>query len=199
MLRDAPAILAVRAAVVAIGLPIGLPEPGPDYRRADLEARSFLGTWSARNAVFFTPVRPVLAATTYPEAAEISRRLTGMGLSKQTWNILDRVAEADDALGALPYARVIEVHPEVSFRLLDERIDVSKQTARGVGQRIAALATCFDMTDALTDVPAGPGLDDCLDAWSAQRWMPRTARVLGLYADGNTSTDALGRPMRMVA
>lgn len=126
-----------------------------------------------------------------------------MGLSKQTWNILDRVAEVDDALGAPPDARVIEVHPEVSFRLLDERIGVSKRTARGVGQRIAALATCFDMTDALADVPAGPGLDDCLDAcaaaWSAQRWRAGSARVFGLGAEGHTPTDSRGRSMRVVA
>ncbi len=204
-LPDAAAILAVDAAVIAIDIPIGLPEPGPGYRRrADLEARAFLRPWAAVNAVFWTPVRQVLGVATYAEANALSRELTGMGLSKQTWNITDRIAAVDSALGDPPDARVIEVHPEVSFRLLDERINASKSTARGAGQRISALTAYLDITDALADVPAGPGLDDCLDAcaaaWSAQRWSAGRARVFG--ADPNAglpaATDARARPMRIV-
>lgn len=203
-LADADAILAVNVAVIAIDVPIGLSEPGESFRRgADLEAREFLLAWAAANAVFFTPVRPILDAATYGEANAMSTQLTGKGMSKQTWHITDRIAAVDEALGDPPDARVIEVHPEVSFRLLDAGIGVSKQTARGVGQRIAALDTCFDMTKALTSVPAGPRLDDCLDAcaaaWSAQRWKAGVARVFGLGADGLTRTDSRGRPMRIVA
>ena len=106
VLPDAEAILSVDAAVIAIDIPIGLPEAGDGYRRgADLEAREFLGPWSAANAVFFTPVRPVVAARTYLEANSLSRELTGKGLSKQTWNICDRIALVDDALGDSPDAR----------------------------------------------------------------------------------------------
>lgn len=204
MLADASAILAVDAAVIAIDIPIGLPESGLGYRRAaDIEAKAFLHRWSAANSVFFSPVRSILEAVTYAEANALSRELTGMGLAKQTWNIADRIAAVDAALGAPPDTRVIEVHPEVSFRLLDERIDTSKRTARGVGQRIAALSVCFDMTDALRDVPAGPRLDDCLDAcaaaWSAQRWLAGTARVFGTGPDGAIATDTCGRPMHIVA
>lgn len=203
MLADAAVILAVDAAVIAIDIPIGVPEPGDGFRRrADLAAREFLRPWAAAHAVFFTPVRPVLGADTYLEANALSRELTGMGLAKQTWHITDRIAAVDAVLGDPPDTRVIEVHPEVSFRLLDHGIDTSKRTARGLGQRLAALATCFDMTHALADVPFGPGLDDCLDAcaaaWSAQRWLAGTARVFGLTADGSTRIDALGRPMRMI-
>jgi len=64
------------------------------------------------------------------------------------------------------------------------------------------LTTCFDLTDALAAVPAGPGLDDCLDAcataWSAQRWQKGSARVFGLGVDGATPIDARDRPMRIV-
>ena len=203
VLPDAKAILSVDAAVIAIDIPIGLPEAGDGYRRgADLEAREFLRPWSAANAVFFTPVRPVVAARTYLEANSLSRELTGKGLSKQTWNICDRIALVDDALGDSPDARVVEAHPEVSFRLLDETIHTSKRTARGCGQRISALSSCFNMTEPLADVPVGPGLDDCLDAcaaaWSAQRWLAGSARVFGLTADGATPTDARRRPMRII-
>ncbi len=209
VLPDAAAILGVDAAVIAIDIPIGLPEPGPGYRRrADLEAREFLRPWAAVNTVFFTPVRQVLGVATYAEANALSRELTGMGLAKQTWNITDRIGAVDSALGDPPDARVIEVHPEVSFRLLDERINASKSTARGAGQRISALTAYLDITNALADVPAGPGLVDCLDdcldacaaAWSAQRWSAGRACVFG--ADPNAglpaATDARARPMRIV-
>ncbi len=204
VLPDAAAILAADAAVIAIDIPIGLPEPGLDYRRsADLEAREFLRPWAAGNAVFFTPVRQILGLDTYAEANVLSRQLTGKGLAKQTWNITGRIAAVDFALGDPADARVIEVHPEVSFRLLDERINTSKATARGAGQRISALASWLDITDALADVPAGPGLDDCLDAcaaaWSATRWLAGHARIFGLDVRVGTDTDARGRPMRIVA
>ena len=206
VLPDAAAILDVDAAVIAIDIPIGLPEPGLDYRRsADLEAREFLRPWAAGNAVFFTPVRQILEVDTYAEGNALSRQLTGKGLAKQTWNITGRISAVDSALGDPPDARVIEVHPEVSFRLLDETIDTAKRTARGIGQRISALTTCFDMTDALADVPVGPGLDDCLDAcaaaWSAQRWAAGRARVFGADPKAGlpAATDARARPMRIVA
>ncbi len=204
LLADAEAILAVEAAVIAIDIPIGLPEPGDGFRRrGDIEAREFLRPWAASNSVFFTPVRPLLGAATYAHANALSSRLTGKGLAKQTWHITDRIADVDAALGDPPDERVVEVHPEVSFRILDVRITAAKRTARGAGQRIAALSSVFDLTDALTAVPAGPGLDDCLDAcaaaWSAQRWCAGTARIFGADPVGGTPTDARERPMRIVA
>ena len=58
-----------------------------------------------------------------------------------------------------------------------------KKTARGAGQRIAALARWLDVGEALGDLPSGARLDDVLDAlaaaWSAQRWAAGTAEVLG--------------------
>lgn len=207
VLPDAAAILAAGrsagAAAIAVDIPIGLPEPGADVRRrCDLHARDFLRPWAAQSSVFFTPVRAVLGAGSYSAANELSRRLTGSGLSRQTWNILDRVAAIDTVLGETPKAPVIEVHPEVSFRILDPSIDTSKKSARGAGQRISALARVVDI-GALADLPAGPRLDDCLDAvvasWSARRWSMGTARVFGLRDDGSVPTDVRDRPMRIVA
>lgn len=204
LLADAAAILAVDAAVIGIDIPIGLPEPGSGYRRrADLEAREFLAPSAASNTVFFTPVRALLSVDTYAEANALSRRLTVKGLAKQTWHITDRIADVDAVLGEPPDARVIEVHPEVTFRIVDARIDTPKRTARGAGQRIAALTAVFDIAPSLGDLPAGPGLDDCLDAcaaaWSAQRWRAGAARVFGADSNGRAPTDARGRPMRIVA
>ena len=70
---------------------------------------------------------------------------------------------------------VVEVHPEVSLRTLAPDVGFApKKTARGAGQRIAALGRWIDVAAALGDLPAGARLDDVLDAlaaaWSAQRW-----------------------------
>lgn len=193
---DAATVLAAPAGVVGIDIPIGLPTAG--YRDCDRAARDVLGP--ARNSVFFTPVRGVLDATTYPAANARSRELTGKGLSKQTWHILDRVRDVDEVLGDPPDPRVVEVHPEVSFRRLDPRVTASKKSAVGVGQRIRALGGWLDVGAALGDVPAGPSLDDALDAlvaaWSAQRWYDGRATVLP--AD-DPPVDERGRPMRIVS
>jgi predicted RNase H-like nuclease len=165
------------ASVVGIDIMIGLPEAG--RREADQAARDRLG--AARSSVFYTPARPVLAAGGYPEANQISRTCTGYGLSQQAWRLVPRIRQVDALMTADLQARVIEVHPELSFRALDPRIVHSKRTARGTGQRLRSLAGWVDLS-CLGEIPAGVGLDDALDAlavaWSAARWRDGAARML---------------------
>ena len=165
------------AAVVGIDIMIGLPEAG--RRDADRAARDRLGT--ARSSVFYTPVRPVLAADGYPEANRISRACSGYGLSQQAWQLVPRIRQVDALMSADLQARVVEVHPELSFRALDPRVVHSKRTARGLGQRLRCLAGWVDL-GCLGEIPAGARLDDALDAlavaWSAARWRDGAARVL---------------------
>jgi predicted RNase H-like nuclease len=82
---------------------------------------------------------------------------------------------------------VVEVHPELSFRRLDPRVVESKRTARGLGQRIRALAGPYDIGD-LAELPPGVPLVDALDAlaaaWSAARHRAGAAEVLGGDRDG---------------
>ena len=54
------------ARVIAVDIPIGLPERGG--RRADIEARKFVGGRRA-SSVFSSPVRGILDATCQPEAS----------------------------------------------------------------------------------------------------------------------------------
>ena len=58
----------------------------------------------------------MLAAPTYAEAVEIARRLVGTGISQQTWALRRRIFEVADI--AASDHRIVEVHPEVSFRAL---------------------------------------------------------------------------------
>jgi predicted RNase H-like nuclease len=192
-LADVAAVLAMPDAdVIAIDMPIGLSEDG--VRACDVEARRRLGR--AGSSVFPAPRRQVLGCPDYPTACEVSRRASGKALSVQTWNLVPAIRSLDEALGAPPVERVHEVHPELAFRALDDRVCDPKASARGLAQRVRALEPVMDVLDALADapprVPAVDALDACAAAWSAQRIAAGTAESVG---DG--ARDARGRPMRI--
>jgi len=193
-LLDLPGVVAVLAVpdveVVAIDMPIGLSENG--VRACDVLARKRLGR--AASSVFPAPLRQVLGATDYLDACRISVHASGKALSKQAWNLVPAIRSVDDALGDPPRSDVVEVHPELAFRTLDERVRDPKVTARGLAQRVAALAPVMDvdLLDAPPLVPAIDALDACAAAWSAQRIADGTAETVG---DG--SIDSRARPMRI--
>ncbi len=193
-LPDAGAILAVDASTVGIDIPIGLPEHGP--RRCDVEARCRVGPRAS--SVFPAPVRPVLKAQTYAEARAILAERGGSSISAHAFGIVPKVRDVDIAMTPALNDRVVEVHPEVSFRALAGQVLPPKKSAAGVGRRIAALDGWVDTTRALTRVPGKVGIDDALDAlvcaWSAARWRRGQADVLGDADD----RDPRGMPMRIV-
>jgi predicted RNase H-like nuclease len=191
---DAATALARTGDCVAVGVdvPIGLPERG--RRACDMAAAHRLG--AARSSVFPAPVRAVLAAAGYPEACALARSVHGRAISRQTWHLVPKIAEWRRVLSP-EERRVVEVHPELSFRAMAPGVTFAgKRTARGAGQRLAALRGFVDPGLALADLPAGPALDDALDAlaaaWSARRFARGTAEVLG------DTRAADGTPMRIV-
>lgn len=171
---DVRSVLDMTERCVAIGvdMPLSMPEAG--YRVAEVEAKQFLGP--ARSSIFHTPVLDVLRAETYVDACAISRDRTGKAISKQTWHLLPGVRAWREAEFAAN--RVVEVHPECSFRLMDaDTTFASKKTGRGAGQRLRALQRWIEpsnLSDGLAELPPGPLLDDALDAaaaaWSAWRF-----------------------------
>jgi len=196
-LPDVAAVLAVPGvAVVAIDMPIGLSEDG--VRACDVLARELLQPTGAASSVFPSPVRAVLATRDYAEAREISRAVTvpPRAPSAQAFQLVRSIRALDDALGDPPTDRVVEVHPELAFRLGLGGVTDRKGTARGTVQRLQALRAVMDVEAALADAPHGvpmiDALDACAAAWSAQRWADETAEQVG---DG--TTDARGRPMRI--
>lgn len=174
---DAGAIIAVDASATGIDIPIGLPRDGP--RDCDVAARRRLRPYGSR--VFPAPLRAVLAADTYREACEISRRrhVAGKAPSRQTWNLVGKIREVDAVMRPELQSRVIEVHPEVSFLALSGAGPLaSKKSARGREQRRAGLR---GFVPGFT-LPRGVRPDDALDAlavaWSARRWLAGEAEVL---------------------
>ena len=152
--------------VLAVDIPIGLPETG--LRAADLEARRFVGRrW---RSVFLTPPRAALEAGTYAEAAVAARRLTGAGLSQQSYGLRSKILEAD----ALVDDRLYEVHPEVTFRAIaGEPLALGKKTGGGALLRLRLLEHVGISLPTDLGAAASVPLDDLLDAaaaaWSGHR------------------------------
>ena len=201
---------AQRIAVVAVDMPIGLPDM--ERRTADAEARARLGP--RRSSLFWTPPLCVLDADGHAEANRRSRELTGWGMSAQSYNLLPKIREVREALSAescapLARPRAAEVHPETSFALsagapmpLPKRNPKDNTDRRGAEQRLAALTDHFpNIAEALRAPLAGApkaALDDVLDA-AAAAWTARRIASGQALCLGEGEFDATGYPMNIWA
>jgi predicted RNase H-like nuclease/predicted enzyme related to lactoylglutathione lyase len=165
--------LLVDAEVVAVDIPIGVPVSEP--RAADVAARRFVGPRAS--SVFTTPPRAVLDAVSYEEARRVALELTGKSVSAQSYALARRILEVDDY--ALTDARVIEVHPEVSFRELARRPMRSKHTSDGLAERRRLLEEAGVELPAAAPRIAEPDLlDATIAAWTAARYARGEALAL---------------------
>jgi predicted RNase H-like nuclease len=141
--------------VIGIDIPIGF---GP--RTADAAARKFLR--GAASTVFSTPSREVLQQPFGP----------GLRVSAQAHALGRRMLHVSDL--ASRDARLREVHPEVSFRAMNDGAPLThrKKSAGGAFERLAFLRGEGINLGALGPTAKAP-LDDVLDAaaaaWTAQR------------------------------
>jgi predicted RNase H-like nuclease len=157
--------LLVDAQVVAVDIPIGIPESGS--RPADVAARRFVG--SRASSVFPTPIRPVLEAPTYAEARAVAVELTGKSVSAQSYALRHRILEVDDH--AHRDERVIEVHPEVSFSELARRPLLPKKRTDGQAERRALLEEAgIEVPESVPRIAEPDLLDATVAAWSARRF-----------------------------
>jgi predicted RNase H-like nuclease len=189
---DAAAVLDTVSGCDAVGIDIPLAVPSGRARRdAELLASTRLG--AARSSLFPTPPAPVLAATTYAEACATAQSVTGKKISVQAWNLVPKIRQFQEV--TLP-GSVVEAHPELTFRTMAPEVAfASKKTARGAGQRIAALAGWVDPACSLGELPAAARLDDVLDAlataWTAERVVAGTAELLGPGTDDRGRSTAI--------
>jgi predicted RNase H-like nuclease len=181
--------------VVAIDVPIGLPDAG--RRACDVEARALLRSRGV--SVFPAPPRAVLAAASYGEARALRAARGGTSMSAQAFGIVRAVAAVDACVTADDDDRVVECHPEVAFYFMGGGPGlVSKKSFDGATLRRQLLATTWPgIDDGLSDRPPRTPDDDAVDAlacaWSALRLTRREHKTLG---DG--SRDARGLPMRII-
>ncbi len=178
-----------RPKIIAIDVPIGLLDTYQiGGRDCDREARKYLGS-PRGSSVFPAPVRTVLGATSYKDACARSLA-SGAGakaISRQTFEIRDKIAKVDDLLRARSdlLRTVYEVHPEVCFRELAGRpMKHSKKSPAGRVERKEALGRYFaDIEVTLADgKKAGLRDEDIFDAavacWSAIRLAEGRGRSL---------------------
>lgn len=150
--------------MIGIDVPIGF---GP--RRADAAARAFLA--GAASTVFTTPSREILSRPFGP----------GLGVNAQAHALGPRILHVTEL--ARTDSRIREVHPEVSFRAMNELqpLRCRKKSAGGALERIELLRA-HGIVLAELGVAAAVPLDDVLDAaaaaWTAQRIALGTAKSL---------------------
>lgn len=155
-------------AVVAVTVPIGLPDEG--RREADVQTRRFLGGQSS--TVLTTPVRDAVYAATHGEANAVNRAGGGSGVSSQAWDLRRRIQELDAWVRQDLPALVVETHAEAAFATLaGAPVESRRRSSEGATERRALLAAGGVYVP--TSAPHGIGTDDLLDAcaaaWSAHR------------------------------
>jgi predicted RNase H-like nuclease len=179
------------ASVIGVDIPIGLPESGE--RGADVAARRYLG--GRRSSVFMVPPPAVMEAGTYAQAREVARRLGGKGTSAQAWALRKKILEV--AGHAARDSRIVEVHPEVSFRAMaGADLGFGKKTWNGLWERRQLLcAAGIVLPERLPSVRKG-GADDVVDAAAAGWTADRVARGV---AEALPAAAEVGRDGRAVA
>jgi predicted RNase H-like nuclease len=189
--------------VIAVDIPIGLGESSP--RPTDLAVRSLLGPRSS--SVFPAPCRASLNGASYESASALSFAASGKKLTKQTYAIIPKIREVDVALqnDTSARARVVEVHPEVCFAVLndDQPMEHPKKRSAGKVERIAVLPAKYQAAFATARprwLRKEVATDDILDAlvalWTAVRVHSGSARS---FPPLPLEYDSVGLPMRILA
>ncbi|MEW8326880.1 MAG: DUF429 domain-containing protein [Candidatus Thiodiazotropha sp.] len=166
-LRD----IIISADLTLIDIPIGLKVSGREERKCDREARRLLGRRAS--SVFPVPCRQVLDCRSYQAGSELNHSQTGRRLSRQSWGIVPKIAEADRLIRTLPdKTKLKEMHPEVCFLALNRGRPMShnKKRPQGRAERLALLERHLPNSGAIIDQAraASPKKDladdDILDA-----------------------------------
>ncbi|HVZ53312.1 MAG TPA: DUF429 domain-containing protein [Pseudolabrys sp.] len=197
-------------AVVAVDMPIGLPErSGIGGRAAENAVRPLLE--KRQSSVFSVPSRAAIYAADYGDACRIAQATSDppRKVSKQLFNIAPKIREVDELLradvGLVP--RLFEVHPELAFwrlnggqALTEPKKVKSRCYERGLAQRRGLLIGAGLPAAAVNErPPRGAAPDDLIDALAcaaiARRIHAGTARPF----PNPPPRDAYGLPMAIWA
>ncbi|MFO0993183.1 MAG: DUF429 domain-containing protein [Hyphomicrobiales bacterium] len=171
-------VIAMEAEIIAVDIPIGLPDIARNGRGCDGEARRRLK--GKRSSVFPAPARSTLSARDHREACALNERSSepSRGISIQAYHILGKIREVDTLISPSLQLRIHEVHPELCFYAMngDNSVLQKKRKSEGKEIRKRLLRVNGFPFDRMA-LPAAPrrywGLDDLIDAcacaWSARR------------------------------
>jgi predicted RNase H-like nuclease len=200
-------VLALDAAVVAVDIPIGLPQRSG--RLTEAEARSRLG--KRRSSVFSVPSRMAVMCTEYRQScnANLANSDPPRMISQQIFHIFPKMREVDVLMTPVLQARVHEVHPEVCFWAMNGEmplahakkfkgrphpsgIELRKSLLMQAGFPLGGLPPA---TYRRAEVGADDLIDACACAWSARRILE--GRAVTFPAD--PPRDARGLRMAITA
>ncbi len=208
-------------AIVAVDMPIGLPEHSPPHGRLPESAvRPLLG--DRKSSVFRIPSRsavyagagdtPIDDRERYFLACAIARETSEdrKAFAKQGFYIFRKIVEIDQFLRSNPsmVRRVFEIHPEVAFwrmngdRPLNEpKKKKSRLYAPGLELRQRLLVAAGFSKEAVDLIPAktSAGADDWLDALACAAIARRLHRKQAKSYPDSPQCDASGLPMAIWA
>lgn len=130
--------------LIAIDMPVHLINL---FRSVDQKARVILG--KRASTVFNAPSINALKENNFQTASLINFELTGKKLSKQSFNLFNKIREVQNFKNSNPAIRIYESHPELAFMKLNENHVVleKKKTTEGKIKRIKLLQSIFDSFD----------------------------------------------------
>ena len=122
--------------IVVIDMPIELNKKNY-LRTCDILAKKYLGK-AFQSSIFIPPLKRVLKCSTYQEANELSKKIVGKGLSKQSWHLKSKINEVQQ-ISKLSNT-IYEGHPECSFKMLkNETLKAKKKSVSGIFERLDIL------------------------------------------------------------
>lgn len=193
-------------AVVALDMPIGLPDDKP--RECEQIARRLLGRPRAAS-VFPVPMRAAFDGYDHAHASDLNQAACGKRLSAQTFNILAKIRALDTLLNSESrYVELLwETHPEISFAAMHgpldtvQPLDDSKKSAAGSAQRQSLITAHFgprafsNARRVITRKQAAD--DDIADAFACLFTAERIAAGCHVSLPDPAPLDSHGLPMRI--
>ena len=201
--KDFQAVIDFGAQIIAVDMPIGFLDAsdGAGMRACEREARAMLGP--RRSSVFPSPLRPALQAASHEAANAANRAAGGKGLSKQSFNIMAKMAEIDALMTPEREAFVFETHPETSIAAITGApAGHSKKTSNGRAERLGLL-TQAGLDESLFQPHPYPrrlaAPDDLIDAGLCLLTALRIAEGSALSLPADPPRDAKGLRMAIFA
>jgi predicted RNase H-like nuclease len=203
-------LLAQNPSIVAVDMPIGLPErAGHGGRAAENAVRPLVGP--RQSSVFSVPSRRAVYAADYPSACAEALATSDppRKVSKQLFNIAAKIREVDALLQNRPELQrcVFEVHPELAFwRLNGDRALAEPKKVKGRCyepglqlRRQLLMAAGFALEIVSAPAPKAAGPDDLLDALACAAIAQRLHRGEARPFPEPPERDAFGLPMAIWA
>jgi predicted RNase H-like nuclease len=197
-------VLDIATDVIAIDMPIGLPRLSG--RAAEQAARQLLKRRSS--CVFTVPARTTIEArdATFAQACAINEENSTpkRKFSKQSFGIFGKIRELDIVMTPAMQGRVHEVHPEISFAMMNDgtALETRKKDEAGRKQRTKLLLQSGFPWHRMPenqyprkDLGRDDLIDACACAWSARRILEGKAMTL----PQETETDAKSLVMSITA